>query len=90
MISPTTGLAARIVGSLETNSLSLLAASSTPAAALDPLLAEELEGLRFASDAFHLIGGDRRGGVESRDGRGHVPVRQPRSGLVSVRGHQIR
>jgi hypothetical protein len=36
---------------------------STPAKRLNPPLAEELEGLRYAGDAFTLIGGDRRGGV---------------------------
>jgi hypothetical protein len=36
---------------------------STPAKRLDPALAQELEGLRFAGDSFHLVGGDARGGV---------------------------
>ena len=30
---------------------------------LDPALAEELEGLRFAGDAYKMFGGDGRGGV---------------------------
>ncbi|WP_157219205.1 acyl-CoA reductase [Flavisphingomonas formosensis] len=36
---------------------------SNPVAALDPALAEEMEGLRFASALYRRIGGDGRGGV---------------------------
>ena len=43
--------------------LRLPSALSTPARQLNPALAEEIEGLRYAGDAFTLIGGDRRGGV---------------------------
>jgi hypothetical protein len=42
---------------------------STPASRINPDLAEELEGLRYAGDCYTLIGGDRRGGVViSNDG----------------------
>ncbi len=41
----------------------LPSALSTPARQLNPALAEEMEGLRYAGEAFTLIGGDRRGGV---------------------------
>src|SRR5258708_8833267 len=40
----------------------LPSALSTPAKRLNPALADELKGLRYAGDAFTLIGGDRRGG----------------------------
>jgi hypothetical protein len=36
---------------------------SNPVRALDSALAEELEGLRFAGDAYKTFGGDGRGGV---------------------------
>jgi Acyl-CoA reductase (LuxC) len=36
---------------------------SNPVRALEPALAEELEGLRFAGDAYKTFGGDGRGGV---------------------------
>jgi len=36
---------------------------SNPVRALDPALAEEMEGLRFAGDAYKTFGGDGRGGV---------------------------
>lgn len=36
---------------------------STPAVRLNPELKDEIDGLRYAGDAFSLIGGDHRGGV---------------------------
>jgi hypothetical protein len=59
------GLArARRFGELVFDALQRLPSElSTPAKRLNPPLAEELEGLRYAGDAFTLIGGDRRGGV---------------------------
>lgn len=36
---------------------------SNPVPALDPALAQEMEGLRFAGDSYRLFGGDGRGGV---------------------------
>src|SRR5258708_32029600 len=58
------GLArARHFGELVFDALQRLpSALSTPAKRLNPALADELKGLRYARDAFTLIGGDRRGG----------------------------
>jgi hypothetical protein len=56
--------AARRLGALLFEALQALPSGlSTPAKRLNPELAEELQGLRYAGDAFSLIGGDRRGGV---------------------------
>src|SRR5258708_13133520 len=59
------GLArARHFGELVFDALQRLpSALSTPAKRLNPALADELKGLRYAGDAFTLIGADRRGGV---------------------------
>jgi hypothetical protein len=36
---------------------------SGPATTLDPSLADEIEGLRFSSDRYQVLGGERNGGV---------------------------
>jgi hypothetical protein len=55
---------ARRFGELVFDAIQALpSALSTPAVRIDPALNEELEGLRYAGDAYTLIGGDKRGGV---------------------------